>query len=92
MCTGLRTFAGQASMSALGRKRQFSYQVMSVRSRVQSGRFMVAVRTLETGGLKDHFTTFNFGSSGLSNKSIVCLNRSFFTNAAYAFSVVLTEA
>ena len=40
----------------------------------------------------DYFTTFNRGTTGLSNKSIVCLNRSFFTNAAYAFSVVLTEA
>jgi hypothetical protein len=39
-----------------------------------------------------HLTTVNFGNSGLSNKSIVCLKRSFFTNAAYAFSVVLTEA
>ena len=28
----------------------------------------------------------------LSNKSIVCLKRSFFTKAAYAFSVVLTDA
>jgi hypothetical protein len=41
---------------------------------------------------RDHLTTFNLGGTGLSNKSIVCLNRSFFTNAAYAFSVVLTEA
>jgi|GEM_PF-4465852 len=32
-----------------------------------------------------HPTIFNFGTTGLSNKSIVCLNRSFFTNAAYAF-------
>lgn len=29
-----------------------------------------------------HFTIFNFGSTGLSSKSIVCLNHSFFTNAA----------
>jgi hypothetical protein len=39
-----------------------------------------------------HLTTINFGTTGVSNKSIVCLKRSFFTNAAYAFSVVLTEA
>ena len=39
-----------------------------------------------------HLTTFNLGTTCLSNKSLVCLNRSFFTNAAYAFSVVLTEA
>jgi hypothetical protein len=42
--------------------------------------------------LANHFTIFNLGWFGVSNKSIVCLNRSFFTNAAYAFSVVLTEA
>jgi len=42
--------------------------------------------------LAPHPATFNFGCFGSSNKSIVCLNRSFFTNAAYAFSVVLTEA
>ena len=30
----------------------------------------------------NHLTTFNFGTTGWSNKSIVCLNRSFFTNAA----------
>jgi hypothetical protein len=34
------------------------------------------------GTVASHFTTVNFGNSGLSNKSIVCLNRSFFTNAA----------
>ena len=39
-----------------------------------------------------HLTTFNLGTTGLSNKSIVCLNRSFLSKAAYAFSVVLTEA
>jgi len=42
--------------------------------------------------LVHHLTIFNFGNTASSNKSIVCLNRSFFTNAAYAFSVVLTEA
>ena len=41
---------------------------------------------------RHHLTTFNTGCSGVSKKSIVCLNRSLFTNAAYAFSVVLTEA
>jgi hypothetical protein len=41
---------------------------------------------------KHHVTIFNIGCVGVSSKSIVCLNRSFFTNAAYAFSVVLTEA
>ena len=39
-----------------------------------------------------HFTTVNFGTTGVSNKSIVCLNLSFLTNAAYAFSVFLTDA
>ena len=39
-----------------------------------------------------HLTIFNFGSTGVSSKSIVCLNRSFLTNAAYALSVVFTEA
>jgi len=43
-------------------------------------------------GFTGMFVTFNFGTTGLSNKSIVCVNRSFLTNAAYAFSVVLTEA
>ena len=38
-----------------------------------------------------HLTTFNFGCVGVSNKSIVCLNRSFLTNAAYARSVVFTD-
>mgnify|MGYP001819257956 CR=1 FL=1 len=42
--------------------------------------------------LANYLTIFNFGCDGLSNKSIVCLNRSFFTNAAYALSVVFTEA
>jgi hypothetical protein len=32
--------------------------------------------------LAHHLTTFNFGTTCLSNKSIVCLNRSFLTNAA----------
>ena len=39
-----------------------------------------------------HLTIFNIGRVSLSNRSIVCLNRSFLTNAAYAFSVVFTEA
>jgi hypothetical protein len=41
--------------------------------------------------LDHHFTTFNFGTTFSSNKSIVCLNRSFFTKAAYALSVVFTD-
>jgi hypothetical protein len=44
------------------------------------------------GARATHLTTLNLGTIGGSNKSIVCLNLSFFTNAAYAFSVVLTEA
>jgi len=35
--------------------------------------------------LAHHLTIFNFGCTGLSNKSIVCLKRSFLTNAANAF-------
>jgi len=38
-----------------------------------------------------NFTTFNTGCFGSSNKSIVCLNRSFFTKAAYARSIVFTD-
>ena len=41
---------------------------------------------------RHHLTTVNLDITGLSNNSIVCLNRSFLTNAEYAFSVVLTEA
>jgi len=37
-------------------------------------------------------TIVNLGCFGSSNKSIVCLNRAFFMNAAQAFSVVFTEA
>jgi hypothetical protein len=39
-----------------------------------------------------HLTIFSLVTTGLSNKSIVCLKRSFLTNAAYACSVVLPEA
>jgi len=43
------------------------------------GRSMMELKRSVPG---HHLTIFNFGTTGLSSKSIVCLNRSFFTNAA----------
>ncbi len=42
--------------------------------------------------MRSHLTTFNLGCFGSSSKSIVCSNRSFLTNAAYARSVAFTDA